>query len=104
MRRGTTPLVSLVVYGHDLTDCTIYATIRQGANVLTKTGEDLTVEAVGSDTAISYGLTQQDTLSLTQGKASVQIRWIDSEGVALATNISEIQIDGILLDGVIAYE
>lgn len=104
MRRGTTPLVSLVVYGYDLTGCAIYATIKQGQNLITKTNEDLTVEAVGSDTAISYGLTQEDTLSLTQGKASIQIRWIDSEGVALATNISEIQIDGILLDGVIAYE
>lgn len=104
MRRGTTPLVSLVVYGYDLTDCAVYATIRQGTNIITKTGEALTIEAVGNDTAVTFGLTQQDTLGLTKGKANVQIRWIDADGVALATDIADIQIDGILLEGEIAYE
>ncbi len=104
MRRGTTPLVSLVVYGHDLTGCAIYATLKQGTTLITKTGEDLTVEVSGEDTAVTFGMTQQETLRLTRGRADVQIRWINSEGVALATNIAEIQIDEILLQGVIAYE
>ncbi len=104
MRRGTTPQVSLVVYGHDLTGCTIYATIRQGNNIITKTGNALTVEVVGNDTDVVFGLTQQDTLGLKNGRASAQIRWINSDGVALATDISDIQIDGILLEGEISYE
>lgn len=104
MRRGTTPIVSLVVYGHDLTDCAIYATIRQGSNTITKTGDALTVEYAGNDTAVTFALTQTDTLSLKRGTANVQIRWIDSDGIALATDIADINIDGILLDGEITYE
>ena len=104
MRRGTTPEVSLVVYGYDLTGAAVFATIKQGQNVITKTGEDLTIEVTEEDTAVTFTLSQEDTLSLQPGRAFVQIRWVDSEDNAYATDISEIQIDGVLLDEVIEYE
>ena len=104
MRRGTTPQISQVVYGYDLTGATVYATVKQGQNVITKTGEDLTIEVTDEDTAVTFALSQEDTLSLQPGRAFVQIRWIDSDGNAYANYISEIQVEGVLLDEVIEYE
>lgn len=103
MRRGTTPTISLAVQGCDLTGCTIYATLKQGTTIITKTGNDLTVLPATDHTGVTFDLTQTDTLKLKPGKAAVQIRWIDSNGIALATDISEIDVTPILLEGEISY-
>lgn len=103
MRRGTTPVICLTVQGYDLTGCKVYATLKQGNYTLTKTGNNLTITTMGGNTCVTFTLTQAETLELKRGSASVQIRWIDSNGIALATDIQEINVDIILLDGVITY-
>lgn len=103
MIRGTTPDYLLTIAGYDLTDKTVYVTIKQDSAVITKTGEQLDVTADSEGTTIAVTLTQRDTLQLHEGKAEVQVRFIDSDGVALATNRADLTVDKVLLERVIAY-
>ena len=103
MVRGTTPDYILTVQGYDLTDKTVYVTIRQGQKQITKT-DDLSIAYSEGATTIAFSLTQEETLALAEGSASVQVRFIDSEGMALATNIKQLQVRKVLLERTIAYE
>ena len=53
---------------------------------------------------IAFRLSQTQTLSFREGKAEVQVRFIDAEGIAKATDIKPIAIERILQPGVITYE
>ena len=103
MIRGTTPEYTLTVEGFDLTDQTVFVTVSQGVAAVTKTGSDISVVYDGENSDIMFSLTQQDTLSLKPGKASVQVRFIDAGGVAQATDIAELDVGQVLLERVIAY-
>ena len=48
--RFTTPPISLLVKGVDITAADVYVTIEQGGVEINLTGADLTMTAVGSDT------------------------------------------------------
>ena len=104
MRRGTTPTVSLLVTDCDMTDCTVYVSIKQCDQVGTLTNDDLEITVEDGNTYIVFGLTQEQTLSFAPGHVNIQVRWIDSDGTALASTIGEIDIGKILLEGEIAYE
>lgn len=103
MIRGTTPDYVLTLDGVDLSNQTVYVTIGQGKTRLTKTGDELSVSVDETGSAIAFSLTQQDTLGLSAGSASVQVRFIDAEGVAQATEKAPLTIDDVLLERVIAY-
>lgn len=108
MRRGTTPDYILTVPGQDLRGSAVYVTISQEGAQVTLTGERLAVEAaaVGDDTpatTIAFRLTQRETLDLRAGQASVQVRWIEADGTAQATEIGTIGIMPVLLEEVIDY-
>lgn len=103
MIRGTTPDYVLTLAGVDLTGQTVYVTILQGMKKLTKTGDALTVEVDGTGSTISFSLTQEETLYLAVGSASIQVRFIDVDGVAQATQIATINVDKVLLNEVITY-
>ena len=75
MIRGTTPDYVLTLDGVDLTDQTVYVTIGQGKARLTKTGDELTVTVDQTGSAIAFSLSQEDTLGLSAGSASVQVRF-----------------------------
>ena len=100
MRRGTTPTININVKGCDLALFdTIYVTFKQGTKTLDKTGDDLSVE--GNSVAVS--LSQEDTLTFDSTKkvVEVQLRAVDENGMAIASNIRQIPIDAILKEGVI---
>ena len=110
MRRGTTPDYILTIPGQDLRGCAVYVTISQAGQRATLTGDRLKVEADDLDeagepggTAISFRLTQRETLDFRAGQASVQVRWIDEENSAQATEIGAITIMPVLLEEVIGY-
>ena len=103
MIRGTTPDYLLTIDEYDLTDKTVFVTIRQGPTVITKSGNQLTITVDGEKTIIAFTLTQWDTLQLSDGKAEVQVRFIDSNGVARATERAELIVDKVLLERVITY-
>lgn len=104
MIRGTTPDYVLTLDGVDLSDKTVYVTIRQGHNKqLTKSGSELSVAVDESGSTIAFALTQEDTLGLIVGSASIQVRFIGADGVAWATKTAPLYVEKVLLERVIEY-
>ena len=104
VRRGTTPTLALLVKHHDLSGCAIFVTVRQKSNISTKTGDDIMMAYEEEEgTMLTVTLTQEETLALGEGTANVQVRWINSEGVAKATNVEMLDIKKILLEEVISF-
>lgn len=104
----TTPTITLVVEGVDLTGKNIYATLEQGCRELTKKGSDMniTTETVGerTDTVLTMVLSQEESASFDFNKnAFVQVNWITAGGVRGATEIKKIDVMRNLLDEVIEY-
>lgn len=99
MYQGTTPTLVLTVGEEQLDGCTCYVTIRQSGKKLTKSGANLTVS--GNEIAVT--LTQRDTLLLVPGDCEIQVRWIDSNGNAMATDKATVEVTESLLKSVIEY-
>ena len=99
MRRGTTPALTLTV-DYDITEWTVYVTLRNGGNVLTLTNDALTMSYANQKTTIALALTQEQTLAFSVGTCEVQVRAIH-DGTAIATNIEKLDVKRILKDGVI---
>ena len=102
MRRGTTPTITCKITGADLSGSNIYITIQQGGTEITILNP--TVETTEDGCIMVITLTQEQTLRLKKGVADIQIRWVDPNGTALATNVAQITVEKILRDGVIEYE
>ena len=103
MIRGTTPDYVLTLPGIDLTGMSVYVTIAQGNRKVTLTGTELSVASDGEDSTIAFMLTQAQTLSLREGPASVQVKFIDASGNTGATNIGSLTVDRALLERVVEY-
>ena len=108
IRRGTTPTLTITAEQIDLTGKTIYVTIDQaGHGQLTKlfpnSDGSVWVETSENDSLIHMILSQHDTMAFKPGKAQVQIRWIEEDGTAHASNIVTITLTKTLLEGVIKY-
>lgn len=104
----TTPTISLVVEGVDITDKDVYVTLEQGNTELTKTGTDLIMSTETAEgqtvTNITLTLSQEESALFDYNKkASVQVNWIASNGVRAATEIQTIYVMRNLLDQVIEY-
>lgn len=104
MIKYTTPTISLIVEGVDITAHDIYVTLEQGTTELIKTGSDLIVSTDDGDTSIIFTLTQEESAMFDHNKsAAVQVNWITSTGVRCATEIKSIGVLRNLLDKVISY-
>lgn len=104
MIKYTTPTISLVVEGVDITSHDIYVTLEQGTTELIKTGSDLIVSTDEGDTSIIFTLTQEESAMFDyNNRAAVQVNWITSQGVRSATEIKSIGVMKNLLDKVISY-
>lgn len=106
MIRGTTPTFTFTIKSQtlDLTEAeNVYVTIRQGGKEITKTGEDLEV----AQKVVSVFLSQEESLSLVESPADVQVNWtyLDPlDGVTVrraATVVKTINITKQLLKRVI---
>ena len=106
MIRGTTPIYTLTIDGYDLTEYTVYVTIRNNTTI-TLTGDRPSIASSGSGqtlaSAVVFELTQEETLALKTGAGMVQMRFIDQSGTALATDIAQIRIEPVLYERVIEY-
>lgn len=112
IKPGTTPLLTAVVEGEDISSATVYVTIDMGDIKLTKsnyhTEEGVTLEPVYVDddfvgTMISVQYSQAETLSLRPGSASVEAGWIFEDGVAGKSDIGRLHIAKTLFKGVMEY-
>ena len=97
--RGTTPTLVLT-FDDPILDLTtaaeVYVTFKQDANKITKTGENLEVEAK----KISVFLSQRETLSFTDGVVEIQANWIGN-GKRAASEIYQFYFSRQLLDEVL---
>ena len=109
--RGTTPVISLDLEGVDFTGYTVYATLDQNGEQITKSGEQLAIEPLYADeeetevigSTVHMFLSQDDTLRLEQGRAEVQVRWVNDIDEAFASDIGQVQLSRVLLEEVITY-
>ena len=104
----TTPTISLVVEGINLSSRDVYVTLEQGRHKLTKKNADLiiTTETIQqiTNTNIYFTLTQEESASFDFNKnVAIQVNWINSSGVRDATEIKAISVMRNLLDEVIEY-
>lgn len=104
----TTPAITLIVEGVDISDNDVYVSLKQGCQEMTKKGTDLDIspQTVGqvTNTQISFTLTQEESASFDYNRnVMVQVNWISSAGVRDATEIKTISVMKNLLDEVIEY-
>ena len=107
IRRGTTPALIITAEGVDLTGCTVYVTIWQSiTKLIKKTGDDGSVwmDVEDNNTIIYVVLSQAESLSFKQGKALVQIRWVEEDGTAHASDIASTNLHRVLQEGVIEHD
>lgn len=103
MIRGTTPDYILTIDGYDLSGKTVFVTISQNGQKLTKTNSELSIATDESGSTIAFILSRRDTLRLKVGSAEVQVRFIDAGGTAWATEIATLTVSKVLLERVIEY-
>ena len=101
--RGTTPSITVTV-PMDLTGYTCYLSIgrKPRAPYLTASNDQM-VATYGETSALTFTLTQEQTLACKAGKALVQLRIIDGDA-ALASTMGEVEIFDVVKDGVIQDE
>ena len=99
MIRGTTPPYSLAV-DFDLIGWTCFVTLKGLGSKLDLEGDRLTVTAGEQEgtSDVSFRLTQKETLAFKAGRCDVQLRAIKN-GIAIATDIAELRVGPILMDG-----
>lgn len=102
MRRGTTPTITCKLDGADLSEATVYVTLQQGGTEIEIKNPE--VETTETGCKLTIILTQEQTLKLKAGTVDIQLRWINSDGSALATDVAQIEVYKILKQGVISYE
>lgn len=104
--RGTTPDYNLYVSGWDLTSQSVYVMLKQGRKAqLTLSGDRLSImyNPETQMSTVSFRLNQEETLGFKAGVVEVQIRFVDEDGIAEATNIKTVSFQPILEGGVIEY-
>lgn len=102
MYRGTSPTIVINVTGENFsTAAEVFVTLEQNNHQITKALSDLTIIPDGDDSQIELFLTQKETLSFRKGTGLLQIRWKDTSDIAYASPMARIDIDPILLEGVI---
>lgn len=98
-RRGSTP-TNIFNVNVDLRGSRIYITyVQNGKIIVEKTNDSITIE----EKKLTTTLTQEETLRFKTGPVRVQIRYVQVNGVADASNIIETRAEEILKDGEITY-
>ncbi len=84
---GTTPTFVLTfaeATGVNLTNASnVYVTFQNGGVQITKTGENLTVEAL----SITVTMTQEEMLQFFKGAVEIQANWTTPDGKRIASEV-----------------
>lgn len=99
MVQATTPTFVLTLPNTvDLTQIeNMYFSLQQNGTVIKKTGEDLVIDGQ----TISVYLSQEETLPILSGKASIQLNWTYANGARACSNIVSVPVSGNLLKEVV---
>lgn len=108
MYRGTTPTLLFTIEGIDLTGCTVYISISDSAHKRTWTWNNadnpgIQISTTEEGCSILLPLTQEETLVIPPARALVQVRWINEDGVARATDVAAFNVDDVLYQEVISF-
>lgn len=99
MIQATTPTITLTITNAGELDLTtaehVYVTLEQNGGSLTIT--DLSVEPQ----AVSFTLSQEDSLSLPVGPMNCQINWVFADGTRGATKLRTLTIQRNLIEKVL---
>ena len=107
MYKGTTPTIPIVFEGVNLVEAKVFLSLfdEQKKKLYNfESGEDFLVTASGGDSVTQLSLTQEQTLEFGNGLCSIQGRWVFPNGAAGATQRASIQIQDVLMKGVISYD
>lgn len=103
--RYTTPPISLLVKGVNLTSATsVYVTLKQSRVVLNIESSPISgmvISQSGDDTQITFSLTQEQAGQFKNAFAEIQVNWI-SGGIRYATEIAKVMVYNNLLEEVIS--
>ena len=104
MYQGTTPSFELLIPGHDLTDAAVFVTLESGTKQLTLTGDRLEIDYDSTEqkTTVGFGFSQEETFKLPTGTMKVQVRWVDENDEAWATEEGQLNVNSVLLKKVIS--
>lgn len=99
MVQATTPTFVLTLPQEvDLSQAeNVYFTVSQGMNVLTKTGDSLTID----ENVVSVFLSQTETLAFSVGSIELQLNWTYQNGERACTKIKTVEVDKNLLKKVV---
>lgn len=101
MTRGTTPSYIITIKDFsNLEGHTVEVTFKQNDLLVTLSRDDVEIK----DNKVSVFLTQSQTLLFKSGTAKMQVRGIDSNGTAWASNIISVPVNPILRNGEIEHE
>lgn len=94
MYQGTTPTLELQL-NEDLTDCTVYISIRdtKSRKVYTWNSNSdgfISMTCYEKLTIILFRLTQEQTLALNSAPLDIQVRFVDANGNAGITDVQRI--------------
>ena len=103
MIRGTTPTYTLTIPDYDLSDKTVFVTLAQGIRKITLSNDRVEILSDETGSTIVFELTQPETFAFVSGSASIQVRFIDVDGEAYATEIGSVNVNPVLLEREIKY-
>lgn len=102
MYRGTTPLVVFTVNSPtlDLAEMKqIWVTFKSVLYEKTYELDNLAINV--EEKTVTVQMAQEDTLAFRSGTIKTQIRFLDNNDIAYASNIKEVQLNDVLKEGVI---
>lgn len=101
MYRGTTPTLCLsLMTSLDFSNVSdVWVTFKSPCAEITFTGDD--VQMNEGERKLYVSLTQEETLSFGTGKVKVQARLLMDDGKAFATDVEEVPVEAILMEGVL---
>ena len=102
MYRGTTPtIIFRVKSGLDLSKMKqIWVTMQNAVSEITFDKNDIAVNS--EEGTITLELSQEDTLAFCSGVVKTQVRFLDENDRAYASNIRNLEMGNILKEGVIS--
>lgn len=103
MYQGTTPTLVFMVPGVDLTEAKAWVTLVSGNKEWDFTGDRVTVAYEDGQSLLTIALTQEETFKLPVGSLKAQVRWVDADEQAWATEEASLQVSGVLMKKVIRY-
>ena len=108
MYQGSTPTLPIRIPGKNLTEAKLFLTIKDSRNgnlqTITSDSENLSVSFDGNDTVGEVTLTQEQTLAISAGSASIQLRFVFPNGKAGVTQKKMLCVNDVLLKDVISYD